>query len=392
MINFEPSESDNKILSQVRREALVTRKYARYYDENEHEFPPDELEEAAEFENVYDLLRNRDDLDSSLGVISMLITAGQTWGDYSVRMRRAKGGLGNASLGAAGTPDQVQKWQRLTLAMAITEPGCGSDPSTVQTTAVLDEAANEWVINGEKIFVTTGCRAEGVVVWATIDRSAGRAGIKSFLIEKGTPGFVVAHKEKKLGIRADDTAAYVFQDCRVPRENLLGGDETISKKSSGGFRGVMKTFNMTRPAVAAIGMGIAEAALDFTRDRLREAGIEIGYGGGLAGTSAVAERFVRLEGLYEASMLTILRAAWLSSEGESNNLEASVCKAKAGAAVREITQGCIEILGPMSISREHLIEKWFRDVRITDIYEGTGEIQRMIIARALLGYTRKELN
>jgi acyl-CoA dehydrogenase len=154
----------------------------------------------------------------------------------------------------------------------------------------------------------------------------------------------------------------------------------------------MKTFNMTRPAVAAIGIGIAEASLDFTRDRLREAGVEIGYGGGLTGTSALAERFVRLEALYEASVLTILRAAWLSSEGESNNLEASVCKAKAGAAVREITQGCIEILGPMGISRDHLIEKWFRDVRITDIYEGTGEIQRMIIARSLLGYTRKELN
>jgi acyl-CoA dehydrogenase len=392
MINFEPSESDQKVLAQVRAEALVARNYARYYDENEHEFPPDELKEAGDFTDIYDQLRDRDELDSSLGVISMLITAGQTWGDYSIRMRRPKGGLGNAALRAAGTPEQAQKWQPLILAMAITEPGCGSDPSKVRTTAVLDEASNEWVINGEKIFVTTGCRAEGVVVWATIDRSAGRAGIKSFLIEKGTPGFVVAHKEKKLGIRSDDTAAYVFQDCRIPRDNLLGNDESISKKTSGGFRGVMKTFNMTRPAVAAIGIGIAEAALDFTRDRLREAGIEIEYGGGMAGTSAVAERFVRLEALYEASMLTILRAAWLSSEGESNNLEASVCKAKAGAAVREITQGCIEILGPMSISRDHLLEKWFRDVRITDIYEGTGEIQRMIIARSLLGYTRKELN
>ena len=392
MINFEPSESDKRVLAQVRVESLVARKYARYYDENEHEFPPDELEEAGEFGDIYAQLRDRNELDSSLGVISMLITAGQTWGDYSIRMRRPKGGLGNAALRAAGTPEQAAKWQGLTLAMAITEPGCGSDPSKVRTTAVLDEATNEWVINGEKIFVTTGCRAEGVVVWATIDRSAGRAGIKSFLIEKGTPGFVVAHKEKKLGIRSDDTAAYVFQDCRIPRGNLLGNDESISKKTSGGFRGVMKTFNMTRPAVAAIGIGIAEAALDFTRDRLREAGIEIVYGGGLAGTSAVAERFMRLEALCEASMLTILRAAWLSSEGESNNLEASVCKAKAGSAVREITQGCIEILGPMSISRDHLVEKWFRDVRITDIYEGTGEIQRMIIARSLLGYTRKELN
>jgi acyl-CoA dehydrogenase len=205
-------------------------------------------------------------------------------------------------------------------------------------------------------------------------------------------GFVVSGKEKKLGIRADDTAAYVFQDCRIPRENLLGGDETIPKKSSGGFRGVMKTFNMTRPGVAAIGIGMARAALDFVGDQLREAGVEIEYGGGARGRSALAEKLMRLEALYEAALLTILRAAWLSGEGQPNNLEASVCKAKTGAAVREITQGCIEILGPMGISREHLLEKWFRDVRITDIYEGTGEIQRMIIARGLLGYGRAELN
>jgi len=322
----------------------------------------------------------------------MLIAMGETWGDYSVRMRRGSGGLGNAALRAAGTPEQQQRWGGLTLAMAITEPGCGSDPSQVQTTAVLDPATDEWVLNGEKIFVTTGCRAQGVVLWATIDRGAGRAGIKSFLVEKGTPGFVVAHKEKKLGIRADDTAAYVFRDCRIPRANLLGGDESIPKESSGGFRGVMKTFNMTRPGVSAIGLGIAEAALDFTRDELRRAGVEIGYGGGLAGQPAVADRFVRLEALFEAAKLSVLRAAWLSSQGRPNNLESSMCKAKTGAAVREITQGCIEILGPMGVSREHLLEKWFRDVRITDIYEGTGEIQRMIVARGLLNYTRAELS
>jgi acyl-CoA dehydrogenase len=392
MINFELSDSDRKILEHVREEALVCRQYARHYDENEHEFPPDELPEAEGRKNVYALLRDRDELDSSLGVISMLITMGETWGDYSVRMRRSKGGLGNAALRAAGTPEQQQKWGHLTLAMAITEPGCGSDPSQVQTTAVLDPATDEWVLDGEKIFVTTGCRAEGVVLWATIDKSAGRAGIKSFLVEKGTPGFVVAHKEKKLGIRADDTAAYVFRECRIPRGNLLGGDESIPKESSGGFRGVMKTFNMTRPAVSAIGLGIAEAALDFTRDELRRAGIEIGYGGGMAGQSAVVERFVQLEALLEAAKLSVLRAAWLSSESKPNNLESSMCKAKAGSAVREITQGCIEILGPMGVSREHLLEKWFRDVRITDIYEGTGEIQRMIVARGLLDYTRAELS
>jgi acyl-CoA dehydrogenase len=204
MIDFELSTSDKKILDAVREQALVTRKYARYYDENEHEFPPDELEEAKDFPEVYSMLQDRSDEDTPFGVMSMLISAGQTWGDYSVRMHRVKGGgLGNAALRAAGTPEQIARWGELTLAMAITEPGCGSDPSRVQMTAVLD--GDEWVIDGEKIFVTTGCRGDGVVVWATLDRSAGRAGIKSFLIEKGTPGFIVTHKEKKLGIRADDT-------------------------------------------------------------------------------------------------------------------------------------------------------------------------------------------
>lgn len=391
MIDFQLSENDRKVLDHVRREALVCRKYARHYDENEHEFPPDELPEAKGFPTLFEAMAGRGKDDSGMGVMSMLISAGQTWGDYSVRMRRGKGGLGNAALQAAGTPEQQKKWGGLTLAMAITEPGCGSDPSRVAMTAVLDEKTDEWILNGEKIFVTTGCRADGVVVWATIDKSAGRAGIKSFLVEKGTPGFVVAHKEKKLGIRADDTAAYVFRDCRIPRGNLLGGKEEIPKESSGGFRGVMKTFNMTRPAVAAIGLGIAEAALDFTREELEKAGVRIEYGPGVHGQSAAAQRFLELEATWEAAMLTVLRAGWLADHGKPNNLESSICKAKAGAAVREITQGCIEILGPMGISRDHLLEKWFRDVRITDIYEGTGQIQHLIIARTILGYGREQL-
>lgn len=390
MIDFELSANDRKVLDALRAEALIARKYARYYDENEHEFPPKELPEAATHPNFMSHMAKRTDQDSSGSVMFTLIAMGSTWGDYSVRLRRQENGLGNSALKAAGTPEQIAKWGHLTLAMAITEPGCGSDPSQVRTTATLD--GDHWVLNGEKIFVTTGCRADGVVVWATLDRSAGRAGIKSFLVEKGTPGFIVAHKEKKLGIRADDTAAYVFEDCRIPRGNLLGGNEEIPKDSSGGFRGVMKTFNMTRPLVAALGLGMAEAALDFTRDELAEAGVDLSYDAPLATQSAAAAKFQALEANFEAARLTMLRAAWLADQGQPNNTEASVSKAKAGAAVREITQGCIEILGAMAISREHLIEKWFRDVRITDIYEGTGEIQRMIIARGLLGYTRNELN
>jgi acyl-CoA dehydrogenase len=392
MIDFRLSENDQARIAAIQEEGLVCRQYARYYDENEHEFPPDELPERKTFRPGVPIPMKHEEGDSGFAVISMLQIMARFWGDYSVRMRRETGGLGNAALAASGTEEQKAKWGHCTLAMAITEPGCGSDPSRVQCTAQLDEATNEWILNGEKIFVTTGCRADGVVVWATLDRSAGRAGIKSFLVMKGTPGFTVAHKEKKLGIRADDTAAYVFRDCRIPRDHLLGGNEAVTPgKGSGGFRGVMKTFNMTRPAVAAMGLGIAEAALDFTREKLREAGVEVEYGGSLGTQPAAAERFARLEALFEASRLTVLRAAWLAGEGKPNNMESSVCKAHAGSAVRQITQGCIEILGPMGISREHLLEKWLRDCRITDIYEGTGQIQRLIIARGLLDYTRADL-
>ena len=389
MISFDLTKNDRKVLDAIREESLIARKYARHYDEHEEEFPPDQLPEAKDRPGFYSLLGGRDVEDTGMNVLGMLITAAQTWGDYSVRLRRNTTGLGNSALRAAGTPEQQQKWSHLTLAMAITEPGCGSDPSRVKTTATKD--GDHYVLNGEKIFVTTGCRADAVVAWATVDANAGRAGIKSFLVEKGTPGFTVVRKEKKLGIRADDTAAYVFENCRVPRENLLGGDETVAKEGSGGFRGVMKTFNMTRPMVAAIGLGISQAALDFTREQLEQAGIEVKYGASTASQSALAQKFLELEAMQEAAMLTVMRAAWLADRQESNNLESSIAKAKGGSTVRLVTQGCIEILGPLGVSREHLLEKWFRDVRITDIYEGTGQIQNLIIARTILGYSRNEL-
>ena len=389
MIDFTLTENDKAHLARIRAEALICRKYARYYEEREGEFPPEELPETAEFYANAEPLPEAAP-DDTPGVVMIALRAmGTYWGDYSIRLKAAGGGLGNAALEAAGTPEQKAKWGSLTLSMAITEPGCGSDPSMVQTTAVLD--GDEWVINGEKIFVTTGIRADAAVIWATIDRSAGRAGIKSFLVEKGTAGFDVPKKEKKLGIRVDDTAVYVFTDCRIPRENLLGLNEEIPKKSSGGFRGVMKTFNMTRPLTAAMGLGLAEAALDFTREQLEAVGFEIDYGAGAGSVPAAVDKFIQLEALFEASVLNTLECVWLAGQSKPNNMESSSCKAHAGSTVRTVTQGCVGILGPMGISREHLLEKWMRDCRVTDIYEGTGEIQRLIIARGLLDYTRADL-
>jgi acyl-CoA dehydrogenase len=392
MIDFTLSQNDEAVLAAVREQALVCRKYARYYDEHEDEFAPEELDEASDFDdrNPYAMMAKRSDEDTPFGVMAMMVSMGQTWGDYTVRLRQGKGALGNASLRAAGTPEQNEKWGGTTLAMANTEPGCGSDSKAITTTAVLD--GDEWVLNGEKIFVTTGCRCEGVVVWATLDRSAGRGGIKAFVVMKDAPGFEVTHKEKKLGIRADDTAAMVFKDCRIPRENLLGGNEEIVKKGGGDFKGLMGTFNMTRPAVAAIGLGMARAALDFTVEELAAAGVEVDYAAGPANRSAITQKLIEIEADIEAAELTVFKATWLSGEAKSNNMEASIAKAKGGEVVRTATQRCLEILGGIGITRDYLVEKWFRDVRITDIYEGTGQIQRLIIAREILGYSSAELS
>jgi acyl-CoA dehydrogenase len=390
MIDFVLSDFDRSFLDEIRRQALVARKYARYYDEHEAEFVPDELPEAKDFPSPLALLSKRGANDSPMGVMSMLMSSAQTWGDYSVRLRQGRGGLGNAALRASGTPEQQKRWGGMTLSMAITEPGCGSDSKAIQTTAVRD--GDHWVLNGEKIFVTTGCRSEGVVVWATIDKSAGRAGIKSFLVPKTAPGIEVSHKEKKLGIRADDTATILLRDCRIPRDHLLGGDESIPKQGSGGFKGVMRTFNMTRPAVAALGLGIAQAALDFTRDALAKEGVQVEWGPGRPARSALEQELVELEAEIEAAMLTVLHAAWLGDTGKPNNLEASIAKAKGGETSRRVTQRCLELLGAVGITTDDLVEKWFRDCRITDIYEGTGQIQRLIIAREILGYSAAELS
>ena len=393
MIDFTLSANDRAMLEAIRSEGELARKYARYYDEHEDELTPDMLPGASQLPARHELMAQPSSEDSSGAVIAMLLTAARTWGDYAVQPRRGKGALGNAALHAAGTEAQKERWGQLTLAMAITEPGCGSDTSAIQTSAVLD--GDDWVLNGEKIFVTTGVRCEGAVIWATTDKRAGRAGIRSFLVLKGTPGFIVAHKEKKLGIRADDTASFVFQDCRIPRDQLLGGERSVQHTGpGGGYRNVLQTFNITRPAVAALGLGIAQAALDFTREQLRTAGEPVDTFDVDSSTppSSAVTQFQRLETLHEAAMLTVLRAAWLSDRGQPNNVEASIAKAKGGAAAREITQGCIQLLGPLAISREHLLEKWFRDARITDLYEGTGQIQNLIIARAILGFGRDALS
>ena len=390
MVKLMYSEGEKAYIEAMKEEGAFLRTMAREWDDRESEIQPETLPGAEDLPNAFMAFAKGDAEENSPGaVLGMLVTIYGSWGDV-LRANVSGGALGNAALAAAGTPEQKERWGSTRLAMSITEPGCGSDSKAVTTTAHLD--GDEWVINGDKIFVTTGVRADGVVVWATIDKSAGRAGIKSFIVMKGTPGFELVRKEKKLGIRADDTAALRFENCRIPRDHLLGGDETVPKAGSGGFKGVMKTFNMTRPAVGAGGIGKAQAALDYATEKLAEEGIEVDWSKGRHNRSAVEQTLIETEADIEAATLTVFNAAWLSHVGKPNNLEASVSKSKGGEVARTGPQRMMEVLGASSVTHDHLIEKWLRDGRISDIYEGTGQIQRLIIAREILGYTSAELD
>lgn len=326
-----------------------------------------------------------------------------SWGDAGIYLCIPGGGLGGAAVQAVGTAEQIERFlTRYTEgpakwgAMAMTEPQAGSDTGNIQTTATFDPATNEWIINGQKIFCTSGKLAleesDGmVVVWATVDKKAGRSGMKPFVVEAGTPGVIIAKVEEKLGIRASDTAAIIFDNARIPADNVLGDAEVKSGAGERGFKGAMKTFDSTRPIVAASAIGIGRAAFEFTRDTLAKEGVKIEYGKPRWKLTAVQADLLEMEAQLRAAWLLTLKATALLDAREENKLESSMAKAKAGRAVTMVTQKAVELLGPLGYSTEFLVEKWMRDAKINDIYEGTGQINTLIVAREILGYTRNEL-
>ena len=317
---------------------------------------------------------------------SVMSIAEMCWGDAGLLLSMPRQGLGNSAIASVADDEQLARFGGTWAAMAITEPGTGSDSASIRTTAVLD--GDHYVLNGEKIYVTSGERADSVVVWATLDKSLGRAAIKSFVVEKGTPGMAVERLEHKLGIRASDTAAITFTDCRVPKENLLGSPEVDVKQ---GFAGAMATFDNTRPLVAAMAVGVARAALDLTRDLLAGAGVEVDHDRPGLLQHAAAAKFLQLEADWEGARLLTLQAAWLADNGTPNSLEASMAKAKAGRVGSDVTLSCVELCGTLGYSEAELLEKWSRDSKILDIFEGTQQIQQLIVARRVLGLSSADL-
>jgi acyl-CoA dehydrogenase len=392
MIDFELTAEEKAKIQEAHDVAEKHfRPVSRYYDEHEHEEP----------QAVIDFMwSNRGKgFVTGLGVVGAMMVEELCWGDAGLYLASPGPGLGGAAVFAAGTREQwgqflarfnegKPKWG----AMAMTEPGCGSDTSAIQATATRD--GDNWVLNGEKIFVTMGHRAldlsEGIiVVWASVDKSAGRAGMKSFVVEAGTPGMKVEKKEKKLGIKASDTVTVTFDNCRIPFGNILGKAEVKSKTE--GFKGAMATFDVTRPMVAAQALGVTRAALDMLRDEIDRQGIKIRYDLPRSKQTALERDFIEMEGNLRAAHLLMLRAMWQLGSGQSNALEASMSKAKAGRAATLITQRAVELMGPLGYSRKYLFEKFMRDAKINDIFEGTGQINTLVVARRVLGFTRDQL-
>ena len=378
--------------------AEMMRPIARKYDLKEHAYPV-ELDTLAELfagaaESNTDMA-GADGLRSSesngenrngANMAAALQALEASWGDAAMLLSIPFQGLGNAAVSAVATDEQLERLGRVWAAMAITEPGFGSDSAAVSTTAELD--GDEYVINGEKIFVTAGSRATHIVVWATLDKSKGRAAIKSFIVPREHPGVTVERLENKLGIKGSDTAVIRFENARIPKDNLLGNPEIEPGK---GFSGVMETFDNTRPVVAAMAVGIARATLEELRKILTNAGVEISYDKPAQVQSAAAAEFLRMEADWESSYQLTLRAAWQADNNIPNSKEASMSKAKAGRVGSDITLKAVELVGTIGYSEETLLEKWARDSKIMDIFEGTQQIQQLVVARRLLGLSSSEL-
>jgi len=369
-IEFEapkPVAQTQFVLKTVAEEMM--RSHSRYFDEHEHEIPWDYIEfmhNAMKAVGGVSLAPRDGNKDQDGGEkkekrppIGYQVLAAQietlAWGDVGMYLVTPGGGLGAAAVQAAGSAEQRSKFlarfgeEKPTFAaMCMTEPGAGSDTSAIRTRAVLDEKTHEWVINGEKIFVTAGDKSfreyeklgKGfIVVWASIDPSAGRAGMRAFVVEAGTPGVSVNKLENKMGIRVSDTAAISFVDARVPYENILGSP-TVEKTTTG-FKGAMATFDATRPLVAASGIGVARAALDFVKEKLAENGVKIRYGLPRQKLSSIERDVIEMEIMLKSAWLMVIKAVWMADNNKPNVLESSMSKVKSVDVVTKITQKAV---------------------------------------------------
>ncbi|HTO53636.1 MAG TPA: acyl-CoA dehydrogenase family protein [Myxococcota bacterium] len=318
-----------------------------------------------------------------------LLTAEESaYWDRGVALSLPGPGLGGAALRSLATPEQRARFlapfadhsRARWGAMAMTEPGAGSDVARIQTRARRD--GSDWRLDGAKMFCSNGARAEWVVVWATVDPALGREGHRAFVVERGTAGFELLKIEHKMGSRGYETASFALDGVRVPAENLLGGESKYRTRE--GFRGAMATFNLTRPLHAAQGVGMGRAALDHALDFVRRE-----YPSQGRRRQRALEKLSAIRRELETARLLCLHAVWLARRNQPNTLEASQAKLFAPPVVFRAIAAALEIAGEAGVRNDRHLEKLYRDVKILDIGEGTQQVQRLVIARQLLGLPRE---
>jgi alkylation response protein AidB-like acyl-CoA dehydrogenase len=371
---------------------------AHEWDERE-ETPWPVIEEAARV-GLYSLDFVANAWFDPTGVLFPVVMEEMAWGDAGITLAIFGTTLGVVGLYANGTPEQVMEWapqcfgtpEKIQLAaFCVSEPDAGSDVSSLRTRAVYDQAKDEWVLNGTKTWITNGGIADIHIVVASVDPSLGSRGQASFVVPPGTAGLAQGQKFKKMGIRASHTAEVVLSDVRVPGHCLLGGKEKLDERlararegrSSGRSQAAMATFEASRPTVGAQALGIARAAYEFSLDYAKE---RRQFGRAIIENQGIAFKLADMKMRIDASRLLVWRAAWMGRTGKTfESGEGSMSKLFAGETAVWVTEQAIQILGGYGYTRDYPVERWHRDSKIYTIFEGTSEIQRLIIARSISG-------
>src|SRR5262245_38618780 len=376
----------------------VVRPAAHEWDERE-EFPWPIVKEAAHIGLYgFDFMANA--MGDPTGLTLPVALEELFWGDAGIGLAIFGSALAAAGIAGIGTPEQVMEWVPQCYgtaddvklgAFCVSEPDAGSDVSSLRTRAVYDEANDEWVLNGTKAWITNGGIADVHVVVAAVDPSLKGRGQASFIVPPGTPGLSMGQKYQKHGIRASHTAEVILDDVRVPGRCLLGGKEKLDAKlakgreagHSGAKQPAMATFEATRPGVGAQAIGIARAAYEFSLDYAKE---RVAFGRPIIMNQGIAFKLADMRMEIDAARLLVWRAAWMARNGVPFTAgEGSMSKLKAGEVAVKVTEEAIQILGGYGYTREYPVERWHRDAKIYTIFEGTSEIQRLVIARAVSG-------
>ncbi len=377
--------------------ADVVRPAAHEWDERE-ETPWEIIAEAQKI-GLYGFESLAQFFGDESGLLLPIVNEELFWGDAGIGMAIMGTSLAVAAIFGQGTGEQIGEWiprcfgtpgDIKVAAFCASEPNAGSDVSGVRTRARYDEATDTWVLNGQKAWATNGGIADVHVVIATVDPELGSRGHAAFVIPIDTPGISQGTKVKKHGLRASHTADVFLDDCRVPSANLLGGKEKLDERLArvregrkGGGQAAMQTFEASRPTVGAQAIGIARAAYEYALDYAKE---REQFGRKIIENQSIAFALADMKMEIDAARLLVWRASWMGRTGQRfTNAEGSMSKLKAGEVATWATERAIHILGGNGYTREFPVERWHRDAKIYTIFEGTSEIQRLVVSRAISG-------